>query len=320
MPKEFVINELSIEDFGEWKGDVLTLIEALEGLWTAIHPLRQAGTLWMWGAVRQEYPAKTQENIYLGRMIKAALGTGATHRDRARRAIRLFDLAVTFDDDVGEEVLLTPNEGRVARGLGHARRLDALAVSLATARAWNRHSIPVTVRTLAPSGSLQAQDAQVPHAAHPAHIHEHRAWLGLADIQRLRLQLAIATPRHEAASHYSHGKHVRGQTNEERRDNARRAPRGESQYFATLPNGAPVTDATIQQWETKALDRVRTGESCTVVPRGEGFWVYCDLGEPVGYIGAPEGDDEPTSWVRVECSSGTVHSHPRCPPLDPAHP
>ena len=144
--------------------------------------------------------------------------------------------------------------------------------------------------------------------------------MGLSDIERLRLQLAMATPDHEAASHYSHGKHVRGQTNEERKDNARRASRGESQYFATLPNGAPVTDATIQQWEMKALDRVRTGQNCTVVPRGEGFWVYRDLGEPAGYVGAPEGDDEPTSWVRVELSSGTVHSHPRRPFPDPANP
>jgi hypothetical protein len=74
-----------------------------------------------------------------------------------------------------------------------------------------------------------------------------------------------------------------------------------------------VTDETIQQWETKALDRVRKDGSCTVMQRGDMFWVYCDLLEPVGYIGAPEGDDEPTSWVRVEWSAGTVHSHPRRP-------
>jgi hypothetical protein len=315
MPKVCVINELSIEDFPRWKGDVLALIGVLEGLWTAIHPLQQGGTLQVWGALKQKLPEETPQSVYFGRMIKAALGTDAKDRDRARRAARLFDRAVTFEDDLGEEALFKPigGEGRIARGLGQARRTDALAVSLATADAWDRLSIQVRVRTLAPDGGpLKEQEGEVRHAAHPRHVHAHREWMGLSDVERLRVQLAIDAPRHEPASRYTNGKHVQGQTNELRKENARR-PRGESQYLAELPNGAPVTDETIKRWEKQALDRVGQDERCVVVPRGDGFWIYCDLREPVGYIGAPEGDDEPTTWVRVEWSADTVHSHPRRP-------
>jgi hypothetical protein len=98
---------------------------------------------------------------------------------------------------VGEEVLVSPSKGeeRIGRGLGHARRVGALAVSLATANAWDRHSIQITVRTLPPNAApMEEQAAEVHHAAHPRHVNEHRERMLLFDVDRLRVQLAITAP------------------------------------------------------------------------------------------------------------------------------
>jgi hypothetical protein len=46
----------------------------------------------------------------------------------------------------------------------------------------------------------------------------------------------------------------------------------------------------------------------TVERRVEGYWIFCEMMEHVGFKGAT---GRRTSWIRVEWSAGFVHSHPR---------
>jgi len=117
---------------------------------------------------------------------------------------------------------------------------------------------------------------------------------------------ATETPSaHQPASSYSGGKHVRGPTNAVRQTNSTKG--GPGQYFATLSDGTKVDDAMIQQWERRALDLARRGDG-DVTKHGGGhtFHAYVDVGFDVGYA-----DGTVTRVMRVEWSSGTVHSHPR---------
>ena len=155
-------------------------------------------------------------------------------------------------------------------------------------------------------GSIPVE--RVRHAAQAKHLAQHEDWPPLTDSERLRFLLESSNTVHKPASEYGSGKHVRGATNEERARIARK-PGGAAQYLSHR-GYERVTDDQIRRWEEDALSRVRSGAgACDVQPRGSGtYWVFCDLGEVVGYEG---GTGEPITSVRVERSSGAVHSHPR---------
>jgi hypothetical protein len=109
--------------------------------------------------------------------------------------------------------------------------------------------------------------------------------------QELRRRfLDPAETRHMPASAYA--KHTKGRNNEERKDNAKSA----GQYLADLD------DAGILALERKAL---ANGQ---IVDRGGMYFIFYDCGQTVGYS-APS--QQETSTIRVEWSSGFVHSHPR---------
>lgn len=108
-----------------------------------------------------------------------------------------------------------------------------------------------------------------------------------------QFQELLRAASHMPCSRYSGGKHCRGRTNEERRQNSRNG--GPGQYFATL------TDANITRLEQEALRQGRR------VRRGEGaYHVFYRFAQPVGYA-----DGQETNWIRAELSGRTVHSHPR---------
>jgi hypothetical protein len=127
----------------------------------------------------------------------------------------------------------------------------------------------------------------------------------MSDPDRLRTLLAMSPVTHVPASQYSGGKHVRGTNDNERQQNACQ-PGGAGQYRATH-----VDDGRITEWERVALERVGLNNGEFIVERrGEGYWIFCDMMEHVGFEGAT---GRLTCWIRVEWSAGSVHSHPRQP-------
>jgi hypothetical protein len=107
--------------------------------------------------------------------------------------------------------------------------------------------------------------------------------------QEVEELLRVAT--HIPCSQY--GKHCRGRTNEERRQNSTGG--GAGQYFATL------RDEDIIQLERQAF---RDGR---LVKRGGGsYHCFYEFPHPIGYA-----DGEETHWMRVELSGRAIHSHPR---------
>ncbi|HEU4326217.1 MAG TPA: DUF4157 domain-containing protein [Roseiflexaceae bacterium] len=138
-----------------------------------------------------------------------------------------------------------------------------------------------------------------------------------ATFERLKKQLAannraledkatrimFATGKHTPATEYK--KHVVGATNEAREKNAAK----NGQYYRTDENGQTVTDERIKQWERDGL------QNGTIDPgRSDGtYHVYYEAPERVGYA-APDkkgGEASKSRSVRVEYSSGEIHSHPR---------
>ena len=112
---------------------------------------------------------------------------------------------------------------------------------------------------------------------------------------------------HLAASSYKNGKHVSGATNDERKASSR-GQTGDGQYLAER-DGNRVTDGIIEGWERDVIDRALAGDKdVTIVIKGGTFYFYYTFEDFVGYS-AP--DANRTKRVRVEWSSGTVHSHPR---------
>ncbi len=117
------------------------------------------------------------------------------------------------------------------------------------------------------------------------------------------VRIMFATGKHTPATDYK--KHVVGTTNEAREKNAAK----NSQYYRTDEGGETVTDDRIKQWEREGLQRG------TIDPgRSDGtYHVYYQAPENVGYASPDKGGKKPTvtDTVRVEYSSGEVHSHPR---------
>jgi Domain of unknown function (DUF4157) len=107
--------------------------------------------------------------------------------------------------------------------------------------------------------------------------------------QELEELLRVAT--HIPCSQY--GKHCRGRTNEERRQNSTGG--GAGQYFDTLG------DEDIMQLERQAF---RDGR--LVKRGGDSYHCFYRFPHPIGYA-----DGEETHWMRVELSGRAIHSHPR---------
>jgi hypothetical protein len=113
------------------------------------------------------------------------------------------------------------------------------------------------------------------------------------DEEKLRkMFLDGAKTKHYDASAYR--KHTRGVTNAERQENA---VGGNGQFLVELNDGA-----------IKAIERagLQTGK---IEKRSDSqYFIWYDAGQTVGYSGGP---GRPTSAMRIEWSSGFVHSHPR---------
>ena len=87
-----------------------------------------------------------------------------------------------------------------------------------------------------------------------------------------------------------------------------RLPCGPGQFRAFLDDGTRVTDATITEWEKKALSVVQSDLDVDVKRHSHStLHVILDLSQAVGYTG---GTGRVTSRMRVEISQWTVHSHP----------
>ena len=112
--------------------------------------------------------------------------------------------------------------------------------------------------------------------------------------QALREKFAKAD--HVPASRYSSGKHVKGKTEPQRRENA---TNGNGQFLASL------SDADITALEKEALQRGTLSDT----RQGFTYHVFYEFGHVIGYAG---GSGAETKTMRVEWTTpGSVHSHPR---------
>lgn len=305
MQKDCVLNELSIGDIDVHRHDVLSLMEQLGKL----REIVGAERISMWHEIRTpKTDTGHRVNKQIGVLRGMARRASPRDKDKWQRALRLFDRAEEFTDELAEEVQF---DRAPAYGLGRAHRLGAIALSLGSGDRWIEPWLRVRIMALqTSSGMIEERTGDVRHASESKHLDQHIDWQPLQDMDRLRILLETSLPRHMPASNYCGGKHVKGTTNDERKENARK-PGGVNQYLAAR-GGEPVADHVISRWEQQALEQVKSARSPLVERRGNTYFVYCDLGEPVGYQ-APLG--EFTSWIRVEWSSRAVHSHPRRPPI-----
>lgn len=305
MLKECVLNELAILAFDTQRQDRLLLLEQLAKL-----PKIVGARLSLWKDLRDP---STEAGHRFGEFWQAArqASAGASERDQLRRLGSFFAKAEEFDTTSSDDIRFGED---LAHGLGRAYRIGGLALSMCGASSWSEPWLPVTIESMsARSTEIDRKPDRVRHASTEVHLAEHHDWGPLEEIDRLRICLEITGAIHMPASAYVYGKHVRGMTNEARANNAR-GPGGQGQYLAH-EGECKVSDDRIRQWEEEAVARVKAKSSreCTVEYHGgKTFYIFCDMGEIVGYEGATA---EPITRVRVEWSSGTVHSHPRRPPV-----
>lgn len=199
--------------------------------------------------------------------------------------------------------------GQPAQGLFAAFLADSLAVSLPV-ESWNRAKVEIQV--LRGKSVENSVSITVRHAACSEHLAEYsESWLQ-------RSEDALAWYRREVdpwkadyihASKYSSRKHVRGRDNAARQKAANKA--GAAGQFVAEHEGGKVTDHEIASWERAALVEAWLGEGEAAVSRHDGgrtFFVISERCHPVGFVG---GSGRETCLLRVEWSSGSVHSHPR---------
>lgn len=298
--KDCVLNELSLRDFDPRRHDALTLMLSV----VEIQHVVAGSELWVWEGLLegpsddwQRFTAALRPNTPQDRVkvqkARSSLSRASYYPTPSSALCSLAD-----DDSTG-----------TAHGLSRAYNVDGLAISLASATHWEQPWLDVALvdsATSAPSPPAPKRD-RVRNASDVTHTRVHESnWPALNDIDRLRILLAVQPLVHVPASSYVGGKHVKGRTNEERR-NAAQVAAAASQFLAEV-DGTSVTDAVIAGWEHAALNCVRNGEECKVVRHGGAYHVFCDLGFELGFA-SPAG--EPTSRLRVEWSAGAVHSHPR---------
>lgn len=213
--------------------------------------------------------------------------------DLQRRWARLLDQAF----DLHERTEPWHADDVAARGLTAALAGNTLGLSFAS-DPWHRTS--VTLRQ-------GASSAHVRHASLLNHIAEHTEWLDASSepLEALRRLLHCGPAlRHMPASQYNGRKHVKGGTEEKRRDRAVRA--NTAQFCADLD------DEGIRTIETEVLDMIRSDAAEDWIVQGSAvtFKVYARCQRTVGY---EAGSGRETPWIRVEYASGEVHSHPHTP-------
>lgn len=176
--------------------------------------------------------------------------------------------------------------------LRDARRAPGLAVSVLSAERWDSATLEVNGAAM----------GAIPHAAKRDHLCTHYAFINAtANVPaRLRLALELIGRNHISPTSYSGAKHARGNTDQHRR-RAAQGPAGPGQFLCRLHND------DVRQLETDALKAACDGRSKVWI-HGKGFHIAHNAGGVVGFLG---GSGEETTWVRVEWSAGSVHSHPR---------
>lgn len=112
--------------------------------------------------------------------------------------------------------------------------------------------------------------------------------------QKLREMFLGSKTNHTRASNYSGGKHVKGNTNKQREENATTGRRN-GQYFVEF------NDDKIIQLEREALEK---GE---IKDREGSYHIFYSFPFNIGYASG----GSKTNTIRAEWSSGSVHSHPR---------
>jgi hypothetical protein len=234
-----------------------------------------------------------------------------TIQDRELRRFLYSMLTSTYSP--GRDFGRATYSGQEAMGLYDAYREDQLAVSLLSAACWDTETLSIIVRE--EPKSREVAPRSVHHASRLPHLKSHIDWLSSMRSARERLSLLLRCsefpPEHTPASCYSRGKHVSGQTNEERKARAG-SPGGAGQFRAFLDDGTRVTDEMIAKWEKKALDAVRdaTRDSLGIkveIHSSSTFYITIVMKSDIGYSG---GMGTPTARMRVEISQWTVHSHP----------
>lgn len=203
-------------------------------------------------------------------------------------------------------------EGLRADGLLAALLLNGIAISALTDDHWDRSSVEFLVTDLverATSTELVNRRQVVPHASTSDNARAHLSWLMQRDpvLGHFRSRVHIAGASHIEASGYSQGKHMCGRTNEARKRSA--ISTGNGQFIASH-NGESVGDKDIHDWELSGL-KAAWGGKAEVKEHGSGtFYIYHRLAHTIGYVCK---SGQTTCTIRIEWSSGTVHSHPRGP-------
>lgn len=195
--------------------------------------------------------------------------------------------------------------GSKAQGLLAAFLLDGLAVSLPSEEIWSGPKIDIEILSETDPEPKQAITRNI---SNEGHLDAHAAWLEIRDpaLAKFRRLVEPHACRHKPASSY--GKHVRGKTNPHRKKNA--ISTGHGQFLAKI-DATSVTDAQIRQWETEALNMVWSGSQnfrVSAKTDANTFYIFHERSHPVGYDGLT---GEEVYTLRVEWSSGEVHSHPR---------
>lgn len=223
--------------------------------------------------------------------------------DKVHRDERLKLLKTRLDRCPVDDTVTVRYQGRIGLGLRLAWIDAGLALSLSL-EAWDKTELDIEIER---DGAAPITH-RLQHASTLLHVAEHLPVGDRTPTDALRIALERRSSQHIKASRYDGGKHVRGQNNNTR---AREAAFN-GQFLAEI-NGVPVDDETIASWERAALDAIRAGQTIPVEAHGTGFFVMFRHADVVGYA-APHGIQ--TQWVRVEWSSGTVHSHPIGPRAD----
>lgn len=214
-----------------------------------------------------------------------------------------------WSDDLGYEIGLGSDLSIHPRGLLAAHLLKAIAISLPSHRNWSRDSVEIYWARLDDECEIVESRPEVRHISTEAHVAFHAASLASQGEPAVRLRFLV-DPGDDSiyvpASQYK--KHCLGGTNDARK--AKAISTGIGQFFAEY-EGRDVCDSLIKSWERECLEAGIAGEGHVVMHGAMTFHVYAELDHPVGFCGE---SGEQISQMRVEWSSGKVHSHPRLPP------
>jgi hypothetical protein len=191
MPLDLVFNELSFKPLAENKGEAQKRItQFIEILVSA----SKAGVKGSFRTVAEFSAEPIATNYSIKTFLSESRRFGGSERTQAefllsfvnRKAdiplISPYDADLSDNDPVRQARL--QSEFRFqdveARGLGYAYSLDALAISLASATAWNTTELMITVTELAEDVedvSIYSHEEKVRNASRDTHISELQQWI-----------------------------------------------------------------------------------------------------------------------------------------------